>query len=67
MPSATATKTAETQPEQKVAHARRYKLVTTVEVPLLPEKADADQYGFRDYSRDGVLLTLHVLEDAVRH
>ncbi len=38
----------------KIADARSYKLVTPVEIALLPDKADGDQYGFRDYSRAGV-------------
>jgi predicted acylesterase/phospholipase RssA len=38
----------------KVADARRYKLVTPVEIALLPERSDADDYGFRDFSRAGV-------------
>lgn len=39
---------------KKVADARSYKLVTPVEIALLPEESDADQYAFRDYSRAGV-------------
>jgi predicted acylesterase/phospholipase RssA len=41
----------------KVANARKYKLVTTVEIALLPDPKSSDpdeDYGFRDFSRDGV-------------
>jgi NTE family protein len=38
----------------KVADARRYKLVKPIEIALLPDKSGADEYGFRDYSRAGV-------------
>jgi NTE family protein len=38
----------------KVAAARKYKLVTPVEIALLPDQSDADEYGFRDFSRAGV-------------
>ena len=41
----------------KVANARKYKLVTTVEIPMLPDPAPLDRnedYAFRDFSRHGV-------------
>jgi NTE family protein len=41
----------------KVADARKYKLVTTIEIPLLPDAKPSDpneDYGFRDFSRAGV-------------
>ena len=38
----------------KVAVARGYKLVKPIEVALLPGKAEAHEYAFRDYSRAGV-------------
>jgi NTE family protein len=43
---------------ERVATARAYKLVTPVEIPLLPGIGPSDYgddaYGFRDYSREGV-------------
>jgi NTE family protein len=46
-----------TELADKVAKARRYKLVTPVEIPLLPDPNPSDpdeEYGFRDFSRAGV-------------
>jgi NTE family protein len=41
----------------KVENARKYKLVTTIEIPLLPDAEPSDRnedYAFRDFSRAGV-------------
>jgi hypothetical protein len=37
-----------------VAKARAFKLVKTIEVTLEPESEPGDEYGFRDFSREGV-------------
>ena len=37
-----------------VAKARAFKLVKTIEVTLEPESESADEYGFRDFSREGI-------------
>ena len=37
-----------------VAKARAFKLVKTIEVTLEPESEAGEEYGFRDFSREGV-------------
>ena len=37
-----------------VAKARAFKLVKTIEVTLEPESESVDEYGFRDFSREGI-------------
>jgi len=37
-----------------VAKARAFKLVKTIEVTLEPESESGDEYGFRDFSREGI-------------
>ena len=39
---------------ERVKAARAFKLVTPIEVALLPGNPETDEYGFRDYSRAGV-------------
>jgi predicted acylesterase/phospholipase RssA len=37
-----------------VAKARAFKLVKTIEITLEPESESAEEYGFRDFSREGI-------------
>jgi NTE family protein len=39
---------------EKVNEARAYKLVETIEMTLQPERESTDDYGFRDFSREGI-------------
>jgi NTE family protein len=39
---------------EKVNEARAYKLVETIEITLQPERESTDNYGFRDFSREGI-------------
>jgi NTE family protein len=39
---------------ERVNKARAYKLVETIEITLQPERELDDEYGFRDFSREGI-------------
>ncbi len=40
--------------QNQVNEALKYKFVRTIEITLAPKPAFADQYGFRDFSADGI-------------